>query len=168
MNNIQEKYVHQFIKPKAPSFVWNVEAVVRRCFVKVFLEILQNPQESICVRVSLFNKFASLSKHPENVRTRFSDVFRGYREVFNFIKKENLARVFSCEFCEISKNTSSGCFHEMCHFCYFRTLPLFPRLDPDSLKSTKSSSLIKSSSPAGRIICPLGNTSTCPYMRFDI
>ena len=26
-------------------------------------------------------------------------------EVCNFIKKENLAQVFSCEFCEISKNT---------------------------------------------------------------
>ena len=26
-------------------------------------------------------------------------------EVFNFIKKETLAQVFSCEFCEISKNT---------------------------------------------------------------
>ena len=165
MNNIQEKYVHQFIQRKAPSFVWNVEAVVRRCSMKVFLEILQNPQESICVRVSLFNKFASLSKHPENVRKRFSDVFRGHS---NFIKKENLVPVFSWGFCEISKNTSSGCFHEMCHFCYFRTLPLFPRLDPDSLKSTKSSSLIKSSSPAGRIRCPLGNTSTCPYMRFYI
>ena len=24
---------------------------------------------------------------------------------FNFIKKESLAQVFSCEFCEISKNT---------------------------------------------------------------
>ena len=28
----------------------------------------------------------------------------------NFIKKETLAQVFSCEFCEISKNTSGGCF----------------------------------------------------------
>ena len=34
----------------------------------------------------------------------------------NFIKKESLAQVFSCEFCEISKNTfflqnaSGGCF----------------------------------------------------------
>ena len=27
-----------------------------------------------------------------------------------FIKKETLAQVFSCEFCEISKNTSGGCF----------------------------------------------------------
>ena len=28
----------------------------------------------------------------------------------NFIKKKTLAQVFSCEFCEISKNTSGGCF----------------------------------------------------------
>ena len=26
-------------------------------------------------------------------------------EAFNFIKKETLAQLFSCEFCEISKNT---------------------------------------------------------------
>ena len=34
--------------------------------------------------------------------------FHKVAEAFNFIKKENLAKVFSCEFCEISKNT----------FCY--------------------------------------------------
>ena len=28
----------------------------------------------------------------------------------NFIKKETLALVLSCEFCEISKNTSVDCF----------------------------------------------------------
>ena len=27
-----------------------------------------------------------------------------------FFKKETLAQVFSCEFCEISQNTSGGCF----------------------------------------------------------
>ena len=31
-------------------------------------------------------------------------------QVCNFIKKETLAQVFSCEFCQISKNTSGGCF----------------------------------------------------------
>ena len=50
---------------------------------KVLFEISQNSQENI--RVSLFfNKF--------QVRD------------LNFIKKETLAQVFSCEFCEISKN----------------------------------------------------------------
>ena len=48
-----------------------------KCSVKkVFLEISQNSQENSCARV-----------------------------VCNFIKKETLARVFSCEFFEISKNT---------------------------------------------------------------
>ena len=45
---------------------------------KVFLEILQNSQENTCTPVA---------------------------EACNFTKKETLALVFSCEFCEISKNT---------------------------------------------------------------
>ena len=45
---------------------------------KVFLEISQNSQENTCARVSFF---------------------------CNFVKKETVAQVFSCEFCEISKNT---------------------------------------------------------------
>ena len=40
--------------------------------------------------------------------SRFSEA-----EAFNFIKKETLAQVFSCEFCKIAKNTSS-----------FRTFPV--------------------------------------------
>ena len=64
----------------------NTEAVVQRCSVKrVFLEISQNSQENTCARVSFLIKLQA--------------------EVFNFIKKETLAQVFSCEFCEISKNT---------------------------------------------------------------
>ena len=38
--------------------------------------------------------------------------------LFNFIKKETLAQVFSCEFCEISKNTFS-----------FRTPPVAASID---------------------------------------
>ena len=63
------------------------EAVVRSFSIeKVFLEISQSSQEN--------NRL----------------------EACNFIKKEVLAQVFSCEFCEISKNTlflqnsSGGCF----------------------------------------------------------
>ena len=60
------------------------EAVVQRYSVKkVFLEISQNSQENTCARVSFSIKLQA---------------------VFNFIKKETLAQVFSCEFCEISKN----------------------------------------------------------------
>ena len=52
---------------------------------KVFLEILQNSQENTFERASFFNKVAGLSPA-------------------TLFKKETLARVFSCEFCEISEN----------------------------------------------------------------
>ena len=63
-----------------------LEAVGQRCSIKkVFLEISQNSleisqnsQENTCARVSL---------------------------PYNFIKKETLAQLFSCEFYEISKST---------------------------------------------------------------
>ena len=55
------------------------EGVVRGCSIKkVFLEISQNSQENTCARVSFLLKL--------------------------FIKKETLPQVFSCVFCEISKN----------------------------------------------------------------
>ena len=54
----------------------------RRCSVKrVFLENSQNSQENTCSRDSFLIKACK------------------------FIKKESLAKVFSCKFCEISKNT---------------------------------------------------------------
>ena len=57
------------------------EAVVQTWSVKrAFLEISQNSLENTCARDFL-------------------------PEACNFIKKESLAQVFSCEFCEISKNT---------------------------------------------------------------
>ena len=56
----------------------------RRCSVrKGVLRNFENSQEKTCARVFFF-----------------------YRpEACNFIKKETLAQVLSCEFCEISKNT---------------------------------------------------------------
>ena len=65
------------------NFTWwistSYKSSHRRCSVKkVFLEIWRNIQENTCVKVSFFN---------------------------NFIKKETLAQMFSCQFCEISKNT---------------------------------------------------------------
>ena len=63
-----------------------IEAAVRRCFVKkVLLEI--------------FAKFTG--KHL--CQGLFLDKVAGL-EVCNFSKKETLVQVFSCEFCEISKN----------------------------------------------------------------
>ena len=49
------------------------------------LEILQNLQEKTCVRVSFLIKIQA--------------------RACNFIEKETLAQVFSCEFCKSSKNT---------------------------------------------------------------
>ena len=61
------------------------EAATRRfLYKKVFLEISQNSQENTCARVSFLIKLQAAC---------------------NFIKKETLAQVFSCEFCEISKKT---------------------------------------------------------------
>ena len=54
---------------------------------KVFLEISQNSQENNCPRVSFLIKLKTWA--------------------CNFIKKETLAQVFSCEFWEISKNIFS-------------------------------------------------------------
>ena len=52
----------------------------------VFSEILQNSQENTCATASFVIKLQA--------------------SACNFIKKETLARVFSFDFCEISKNTS--------------------------------------------------------------
>ena len=57
------------------------ETVAWRCSVKeVFLKILQNSLENTCARVSLLIKLQA--------------------NVCNFVKKETLVQVFSCEFCE--------------------------------------------------------------------
>ena len=61
------------------------EAVVQRCSVKkVFLKFLQNSQENTCARICFLLKLQA--------------------NAWNFIEKETLSRVFSCEFCEIFKN----------------------------------------------------------------
>ena len=58
----------------------SVEAATRGVLIKkVFLEISQNSQENTCASLSFLLKLS------------------------DFIKKERLAQVFSCEFCEISK-----------------------------------------------------------------
>ena len=57
----------------------------RRPVKKVFLEIFLNSKENTCARVSFLVKLQA--------------------KVCNFIKKETLTQMFSCEFCESSKNT---------------------------------------------------------------
>ena len=54
---------------------------------KVFLKIPKNSQENTCSRISFLIKLQT--------------------EAGNFIKKETLAQVLSCEFCEVSKKTFS-------------------------------------------------------------
>ena len=69
-------------KSHGKTDVLNLEAGAKRCSVeKVFLEFSQNPQENSCASVSLSLRRATL------------------------LKKKTLAQVFSCEFCETSKNT---------------------------------------------------------------
>ena len=73
--------------PLCLFYRYHYRSSYQRCSVnKVFLEISQNSQENTFSRDSSFNKVAGLDR--------------------SFIQKETLARVFSCEFCEISKNTS--------------------------------------------------------------
>ena len=63
------------------------EVAVPKCFVeKEFLEISQNSQENTCTRVSFLINLQA--------------------KACNFVKKETLAQVFSCQVCEIFKNTS--------------------------------------------------------------
>ena len=74
------------------------KSVGQRCSVKnVFLKISSNSQENTCARVSFLLKLQA--------------------SVCNFIKKETVAQLFSCEFSEIFKellslqNNCSGCFY---------------------------------------------------------
>ena len=78
--------VLQTICWKIKSMVCTFSEAATRGFLckKVFLEVSQNSQETICTRVSFFNKVA------------------GLRPLF---KKETLVKEFSCEFWEIFKNT---------------------------------------------------------------
>ena len=66
----------------------SLQAVAQRCSVKrLFLEISQNSQENICARVSFLIKLQAIGLRPAT------------------LKKEALAQVFFCEFCEICKRS---------------------------------------------------------------
>ena len=86
--NYGPKTSSKITKKKILFIVWHVaEAVSQMCSVKkVFLKISQNSEENTCVRVS------------------FSIKLPDY-QVCNFIRKETLPQVFSCEFYKIFKNT---------------------------------------------------------------
>ena len=66
--------------------VKKVHVKQKQSLKKVLLQILQNLQENTCAIVSFLWKLQA--------------------GTYNFIKKETLAQVFSCEFYKISKNNS--------------------------------------------------------------
>ena len=75
------------IKPY--SSTWRSEAATRDVLWKnAFLETSQNSPENTCARVSFLIRLQALQA-----------------KACNFVKKETLAQVFSCESCKISKNT---------------------------------------------------------------
>ena len=94
-----------------PVFPHKSEAVVWKCSVeKVFLKFYQNSKENTCGRVSFLRPKAC-----------------------NFIKKETLAQVLSCEFCKISKNTF---FYRIPpDDCFCKSLDAHTILGTDSLTS---------------------------------
>ena len=73
----------QFCREKHEAFLQKQPPAVF-CTKKVFLKISKIPQEYSCARTSLLIKF---------------------QVAWNFIKKEALSQVLSCEFSEIFKNT---------------------------------------------------------------
>ena len=75
---------HQISENIEQKFPW--ETQFQKQPPEMFLEISQNAQKNTCARVSFFNKV------------------EGFK-ASNFIKKETVPQLFSCEFCEISKNT---------------------------------------------------------------
>ena len=62
--------------------------------------------ERLWTTASTVGRRCSIKKGVHRNFARFTGKHLGQRLFFNyFIKKESLTRVFSCEFCEISKNT---------------------------------------------------------------
>ena len=79
------------------KIVWRVKTEATTggvLFEKVFLEILQNSQEN-----------GEPYGQPQACNFTEPQACNGEPQACNFIKKETLAQVFFCEFCEISENT---------------------------------------------------------------
>ena len=81
IKNFQNQTSQSKIKISSKSWSCCLEVFCR----KMYLKISQNSQEDTCARVSFLIKL--------------------HASACNFIKKETLPLVLSCEFCEISKNT---------------------------------------------------------------
>ena len=78
-----------------------------RAFYKLFyLRLVIQEREAATRNVLKQEAFFEISqKSQENIRVRVSFLIKLQVSVCNFIKKETLTQVFSCKFCEISKNT---------------------------------------------------------------
>ena len=76
---------------------------------KIFLKISQNPHENISDGVPFFIKLQAwgicFKKLLQATASEMRNTNPTSASACNFIKKESLAQAFSCEFCEISKNT---------------------------------------------------------------
>ena len=83
-NGTMEKEESSFISDIMRTLSFTIQKQPREVFYKESCSISQNSQENTCARVSFLIKL--------QVST------------CNLIKKETLARLFSCESCEISKN----------------------------------------------------------------
>ena len=53
----------------------------------------------------------------KKVFLEISQIFEKISSACNFIKKETLAQVFSCEFCKISENTYSHTYYDYFLLC---------------------------------------------------
>ena len=86
---LDERLHHKYFSMKKfylKNTFLTTEASVRRCFKKRFSQKFRKIYKKIPVPHSLSQQSCRL-------------------KAYNFIKKDSLAQVFSCEFCEISKNT---------------------------------------------------------------
>ena len=70
----------------------------------MFLKVSQNSQEKACVRASFWLKFWIICKKGA-LRNFAKYTVKHLCQGCDFFKKEILAQLFSCEFCEILKNT---------------------------------------------------------------
>ena len=83
-----------------------------------FSKLLRSSHRACSVRKNVLRNFAKFTGKHLCQSLFFNKV--GKPQACNFVKKETLAQVFSCEFCEISKNsffaehlwaTASDCYH---------------------------------------------------------
>ena len=80
----------------------------KQCFFSTQPQCCQKQSPEVFCKKGVLRNFAKFTGKHLYPSLLFNKV-AGFRpaEACNFFKKENLAQVFSCEFCEISKNTFS-------------------------------------------------------------